>query len=191
METRSAKSPRSARCSKGMEEIVLHAAGLPVEDGEWRLILRKHRTRAISFCMRREGEDSGAEEALKRRREEALVFLEKEALRELLKIKHEQLLMIEFGVLLDSSFTAFLQGFQEENERRRLAIEHGEPVYGPKQYPLDAWYFHLHRLRLNELARVLGGKGEVEKALLRLPVGRSALSLEGRRSVEEVLQFPG
>ena len=129
-----------------MSETVLIMAGLPVGPAEWRIFLQRSRAAAVSSVMKRGGDPYGPEG------EEELV---RRALAELEPVKKAEVLMLRLGILADAGFEAFMQAWTCENERRKAALERGEPVYGPKQYRPEDYYFHLHRLRLNELKEKL------------------------------------
>jgi hypothetical protein len=63
-----------------------------------------------------------------------------EALQALVRMKLIQLEGVKRGLLPSASYTSFVQRWKEENERRALALERNQPIYGPKQYTEENFY---------------------------------------------------
>jgi hypothetical protein len=72
-----------------------------------------------------------------------LGWLKQVTLGECVRIKIEQIAAREQGVVTDISYPAFLSTLERENERRRRALEAGEPIYGPKQYREDEYFTYV------------------------------------------------
>lgn len=66
--------------------------------------------------------------------------LKEKALQECVRIKVQQKLGIDNGLMTSAAYTDFLKSFDEENQRRREAMNAGKVVYGPEQYTEDAYY---------------------------------------------------
>jgi hypothetical protein len=72
-----------------------------------------------------------------------LGWLKQVTLDECVRIKVEQIVAREQGVVSDISYSAFLKALGRENERRQTALEAGEPIYGPKQYREDEYFTYV------------------------------------------------
>ncbi len=75
--------------------------------------------------------------------EAPLAWVKERALQECVRIKVEQILARHKGVVEDISYGAFLERLAQENERRRKALELGQPIYGPMQYEEDQFFSYL------------------------------------------------
>lgn len=73
------------------------------------------------------------------------------SLDEAVRIKTEQLIMVDYGVTDDISYETYYNSFIAENKRRLTAIENNEIIYGPKQYTLKTYFDYVHNNRLIEL----------------------------------------
>ena len=78
---------------------------------------------------------------------------------EAVRVKTEQLMMLEYGITEDLSYNTFYEAFIAENKRRADALEKDEIIYGPKQYTEISYYEYLHNNRLLKL------KAEINKKL--------------------------
>lgn len=74
-----------------------------------------------------------------------------EAMDRLLEIKVAQQLAVKYGILKDSSFSAFLKEFDLENKRRAKALTNKEVIYGPRQYSQLTYYDYRHANMINSL----------------------------------------
>ncbi len=82
--------------------------------------------------------------------------IRQEALEECVRIKIQQTLARDNGILRDIGYSAFLAALERENERRKRAVAAGEPVYGPTQYREDTSFFYVLSNMVIELKRRLG-----------------------------------
>ncbi|MDQ6419553.1 peptidylprolyl isomerase [Paenibacillus sp. LHD-117] len=80
--------------------------------------------------------------------------LELYGLEELVKVKAAQQEAIQYGLLKDGSYHAFLKEWREENERRARALENKEPIYGPKQYTEKMYYDYRQSILLNAIQSI-------------------------------------
>lgn len=76
-------------------------------------------------------------------------------LEELVRIKSEQILMKEYGVITDATYEFFSNELQKENNRRKIAVEKKEVIYGPEQYSDYQYYSHVFSTNVNKLKRIL------------------------------------
>lgn len=74
------------------------------------------------------------------------------------KVKLEQQLMKENGILQDATYNTFLMNLETENKRRQEALDNNQVIYGPKQYQENTYYDYLHSNRLIALKEVMGEK---------------------------------
>lgn len=91
--------------------------------------------------------------------EQPLTLLKEKALKELLKVKTEQIIAKEEGLTKDISYEAFLLNYNAENERRKKAVANNEVIYGPVQYEEAQYYFYLHNYMLSELKDMFQKEG--------------------------------
>lgn len=73
------------------------------------------------------------------------------AVNRMVEIKTAQQTAVKYGVLKDSSFSAFLKELDQENERRANALGNKEAIYGPRQYSKLTYYDYRHTLMMNAL----------------------------------------
>ncbi|MEN6313145.1 MAG: peptidylprolyl isomerase [Clostridiaceae bacterium] len=77
----------------------------------------------------------------------------KNSLDDIVKIKVQQILARQEGLLQDISYEAFLREFDEENKSRKEAIKNNKVVYGPFQYDIKeyfTYYFNNLTIKLKE-----------------------------------------
>ena len=72
----------------------------------------------------------------------------------IIKIKTEQILMLEQNITGDISYKAFLKELHSENKRRAEMLKNNQVIYGAKQYIKAAYYDILHAQRLEELKNI-------------------------------------
>ena len=89
--------------------------------------------------------------------ENPLEVLKETVLDSVTRMKLEQQLMVEYGIVTakDITYKSFLKIFQKENLRRKTIIEQGGVVYGPEQYTEIGYYNYLHESRLQELREAM------------------------------------
>ncbi|MDF2923050.1 MAG: peptidylprolyl isomerase [Paenibacillaceae bacterium] len=77
--------------------------------------------------------------------------LKRDALQKMVGIKVLQALGKEYGILADTSYTAYLEAFRRENETRKREADQGRPVYGPKQVQENVYYEMVQSRLLQDL----------------------------------------
>lgn len=92
----------------------------------------------------------GGEKPLKKAKEMAL--------EEYVRIKVEQQLARDKGIVEDISYSAFLKGLEQENKRRKKAVENNEVIYGPIEYQKNVYYEYLRSNMEIKLKELLEGK---------------------------------
>ena len=85
-------------------------------------------------------------------------MLKKTALEECITIKVQQILAKEEGLIEDISYGKYLKDLYEENERRKIALEKNQIIYGPEQYTEDVYFKLLFMNMVNELRQKIDGK---------------------------------
>jgi len=131
--------------------------GEPISVREFeRRVLRNRAAAATYFAQKHQAQDSAEFWTTSFDGEVPSQWVRKKALEECVKIKIEQILARDKGLLQDIGYAAFLQKLDRENERRRKALAAGEPIYGPQQYGEDEFFTYVHNNMLIELKRRLG-----------------------------------
>ncbi|MEK4353339.1 peptidylprolyl isomerase [Paenibacillus sp. FSL R5-0475] len=77
------------------------------------------------------------------------------ALKELIRIKSEQILMKEYGVANDISYGSFLNELEQENKRRKIAVDNNQVIYGPIEYSEYQYFSHVFANHVVELKKKL------------------------------------
>jgi hypothetical protein len=70
-------------------------------------------------------------------------WLKQRTVKECVRIKIELGLAQENVVIADSSYAAFLQALEKENQSRREYLAAGLPIYGPQQYKEDEFFLYV------------------------------------------------
>jgi hypothetical protein len=65
------------------------------------------------------------------------------ALQELTKIKVQQILAQQNGIIADISYQKFLENLKQENQQREAAVKHHQVIFGPVQYEPEIYYQYL------------------------------------------------
>ncbi|MWV43965.1 hypothetical protein GRF59_09995 [Paenibacillus sp. HJL G12] len=73
------------------------------------------------------------------------------ALEQAVEAKVAQEAAVQFGIIQDSSFSAFLKELKVENERRTAALNNNEPLYGPQQYTEKTYYDYRYAVMMTAL----------------------------------------
>lgn len=83
--------------------------------------------------------------------ENPLAHAKQNAVDDLLKIKIEQMLMKENGVIHDISYEAFLNSLDNENAQRKEKLQNKQPIYGPTQYGAFEFYSYSQSINYQKL----------------------------------------
>jgi hypothetical protein len=109
--------------------------GEPITVGEFQLVLEHHRIRSAGNAL-----DISLQESI--------------------KIKLQQTLAVQHGLLEDNSYEGFLEDLREENQRREVLKARGSIVYGPVRLTERMYYQH----RMNQLILALKDSFACENA---------------------------
>ncbi|HHV99832.1 MAG TPA: hypothetical protein GXX36_09735 [Clostridiaceae bacterium] len=66
--------------------------------------------------------------------------LKKVVIDKLIRTKVIKKLALDYGIISDTSYKNFISEMKKENKRRAKAIKDNQPVYGPKQFSIEAYY---------------------------------------------------
>lgn len=80
-------------------------------------------------------------------------ILHQKTVQSLKRIKTEQSLMKVYGIANDITFNGFINSLNEENARRKTAIEKKIPVYGPVEFNERTYFQYLHAERVQKLKK--------------------------------------
>lgn len=78
-------------------------------------------------------------------------YAKQKALKYLVKIKTEQIIMKKNGIIQDLSFDAINESLKKENEQRKSKIENKRPIYGPVQYNITEYYSYYQEVNRQKL----------------------------------------
>lgn len=142
---------------------MLTVAGLEVDAGELSLVMKEHIAEVSSYFAKEHGTDVQGEMWYGVYGGECPIEMLKElAAEELLSMKTEQKMFLEYGIVQDVSFSSFLTDLEQENAGRKETVSRGGVVYGPVEYGPREYYYYLHSMRLQKLYDLWVSKGMVE-----------------------------
>ncbi len=78
-------------------------------------------------------------------------YAKERTLKECIRIKVQQTLAKEQGLIEDITYTAFLKKLTEENKARKDAVKNHQVIYGPEQYDENGYFSHMFSNLLNRL----------------------------------------
>lgn len=82
-------------------------------------------------------------------------YLKQKSLDDCVKIKVQQMLAREEGLIDDISYTRFLDKLKKENERRQLAVESKKVIYGPINFTEQTYFSYYFSNLIIELKQIL------------------------------------
>lgn len=116
--------------------------GEPISVREFRQILIKNRAGIYDYFKQKYGvEDSLKFWSTGYNGEVPAEIARKKTMDECVRIKLQQILARQKGLIQDISYTAFLKDLDAENKRRKKAVENGKALYGPIRYT-ESEYFN-------------------------------------------------
>jgi len=83
--------------------------------------------------------------------ENPLEYAKQKAMDELVKVKLEQIIMKENGIVSDISYAAFLKNYNQENKDRARKTANNQPIYGPKKYGVAEYYSYYQSMNVQKL----------------------------------------
>lgn len=75
--------------------------------------------------------------------ESPLRMLKELTMRGIIQSKVQLQLAVEEGLIRDSSFSTIMNLRKQENHRRKTALQHGNVIYGPREYSESVFFDHL------------------------------------------------
>jgi len=76
--------------------------------------------------------------------------------KQLIRIKIEQELAEQYGIIKKFNYPDFKHNLKQENKRRMKAVENKQVIYGPVQYSEEFYYGYLHNNMVLALKEILG-----------------------------------
>ena len=138
------------------DDIVLSVNGEPVSKTEYLFIMSGLKANVFSYFSNKHGvEESSGFWSSDFQGEVPEQVLRQQTIELLKRIKIEQILMREYGIADDISFSGFLGKLENENKRRELALAQHQPVYGPVRFEEKVYFDYLHSERAGKLKRIL------------------------------------
>ena len=138
------------------DRIVLTINKEPVSKAEVSHIISGLRTDVFSYFARKHGAEDGSDFwTTCFDGEVPLEILKRKTIDRLKAIKIQQILMKEYGLLTDISYSGFVRRLEIENARREKAWMNNIPIYGPIQFEEKAYYDYLLSERIEKLKALL------------------------------------
>lgn len=136
--------------------IVAKINGLPVQLREFMLMANKNRSEVFSYFKQTYGaEDSKTFWTEEYEGKSPSDLAKQYALDELKKIKTEQALAIQYGIIENADYDKFFAKWKEENERRKAAKGNNEMIFGPIEYRESDYFNYVHSNMETELKKKL------------------------------------
>lgn len=131
----------SLSSSNGHERVIFTINGEPITCDEFKMQSNMERANVISYFQNKYSAiisedfwttDFSGEIPAER--------LKKTVVEKLVRVYSIKRLALEYKIISDIGYEKFLSDMKKENERRAKAIKDNQPVYGPKQFGLEAYY---------------------------------------------------
>ncbi|WP_053373848.1 peptidylprolyl isomerase [Paenibacillus sp. FJAT-27812] len=123
-----------------------------VSDREFEAFLQNNKALTTSYFKRTYNADYGKSFWTSTfNGENPLAYAKQKALDELTKVKVEQIIMMENGIVSDISYEAFLQSYEQENKDRAKKIANNQPIYGPQKYGIAEYYSYYQSMNVQKL----------------------------------------
>lgn len=95
-------------------------------------------------------------------------LLRKNTIEQLVKVKIEQKLLKDYGIVTDITYTNFLENLKKENKRRNKALKSKQVIYGPVNYSEREYYDYLLTTNIIKLKEILVQKGIIKVSVSNL-----------------------
>ncbi|MGG3309441.1 hypothetical protein AB4124_09000 [Paenibacillus sp. 2KB_20] len=138
------------------DEVVLTIDDEPVTVQEFQFFLRQNKAWTTSYFKQKHNADYSEDfwtSAYKG--ETPLDYARQKTVQDVTRIKTEQSLMKQHGIIQDVSYASFLRDLAAENETRQQKIRQGQPIYGPQQYGADSFYSYTQSMNYQRLIDTL------------------------------------
>ncbi|WP_098741311.1 peptidylprolyl isomerase [Paenibacillus sp. EZ-K15] len=138
------------------DEVVLTIDDEPVTVQEFQFFLQQNKAWTTSYFKQKYNADysedfwTSAYEG-----ETPLDYARQKTVQDVARIKTEQSLMKQHGIIQDVSYASFLRNLAAENETRQQKIREGQPIYGPQQYGAEPFYSYTQSMNYQRLIDTL------------------------------------
>lgn len=144
---------------EGYAMVLATVNDIPICSGEFKQQLDKNRAATYSYFNKKYGADgSGKFWTSSYGGEIPLEFINNKTLKECISIKIQMQLAKENGILSDISYTTFMNMLEQENKRRREAVNKNSVIFGPKQFTESTYFEYLFSNTFNRLKEALSKK---------------------------------
>lgn len=138
------------------EAVVLTIDDYPVTVSEFQVFLQNNKALTAGYFKRMYDADYGDDFWTSTYGgENPLHYAKRQTIEDVKKLKVEQIVMKEHGIIEDLSYRAFLKKLAEENDGRQRKIRNNEPVYGPKTYGANEFYSYTQSINYQRLVETL------------------------------------
>lgn len=114
----------------------------PVAAGEFRMLMGfAHVAKTYSYFQEKYGADTSKDFwTTSYGGETPILYVREKTLADEVRIKLQQILMKENGIVSDISYEGFLKSLKEENQKRQEAVKKDQVIYGPEQYGPNEYF---------------------------------------------------
>lgn len=132
----------AAQGAPGTAQVVAEIGGEPVSAAEFTARMAEHRVAVTTYFYERHRADPNQPGfwAAGFGGETPRAMLRQRTMDTLVRIKVQQLMAREAGLVSDIGYDAFLRRLAEENRARRDRIDRRQPVYGPQQHTEKSYF---------------------------------------------------
>lgn len=131
-------------CNKDENYVVLYVNNEPVKVNELKFWMSLSRAEISAYFFREHGIHYSADFWEKDYGNELPILMLKErAVERLVEYKVQQILARELGVIESIGFDELMLEMKDINDKRKLKLAMGEPIYGPKQFTSHAYFFYV------------------------------------------------
>lgn len=138
------------------DAIVATVNGEPINVKEFRQRLAEDRAGIYDYFKKKYDAENNADFwTTEHNGEIPIVKARENALKGLTRIKIQQILMKQKGLISDISYEGFLQELKNENKRRQKAVRNKSPIFGPLQYGEREYFSYLFSNNVLQLKEIM------------------------------------
>ena len=131
-------------CSIDQNNVVLYVNNEPVKVSELKFWMSMSRAEISAYFFREHGIHYSTDFWEKAYGNELpIVMLKERAVERLVEYKVQQIFARELGVIESIEFDELMLEMKDVNDKRKLKLAMGEPIYGPKQFTSHAYFFYV------------------------------------------------
>jgi hypothetical protein len=131
--------------TESSNEVLGNVNGEPITIAEFRMRLNLNRAYTFEYFKTKYGVDDNKQFwTTSYGGENPSNIIKQKTLNELVRIKIEQIAAKEKGIVKAIDYTSFLNALQKENDRRKIAVQKREVIFGPTRYDEQGYYEYLH-----------------------------------------------